>query len=379
MVILKKLGLWTLTLISSSALVFLVLNSSADAYLCRTAACEAARANMEAYQDEAEKASENADSISAVITQLNAEINAIAARISANEVIAEDLKTQIAATELKLDQQQVALAGLLADMHFDKTPDTITILAGSNTISELAEKETRQTTLKEQIAASAKEIKKTKESLEDQKAEIERIIESQNAEKATIALKRNQQASLKAQYEQDANEANALANYFEEQLKLLAYTPPSTGSGWGTRTYAFANTYPYKNSCPRDNNRYSAYGGNVCQCTSYVRWKALEKWGTYGSWSGHAYNYVNAYGYVASTKTNIYVDRNPEAYTIAVTPATSESPYGHVMWVESVNSDGTINLTEYNVSWSRGDCYAGNFCARVNVGTSNMYFVHFSK
>ena len=44
-----------------------------------------------------------------------------------------------------------------------------------------------------------------------------------------------------------------------------------------------------------------------------------------------------------------------------------------------VNGDGTINLTEYNVSWSRGDCYAGNFCARVNVGTSNMYFVHFSK
>ena len=377
MVMLKKTIAWITTLATVFAVSFLLINHQTAAYHCRTDECRAARDNMNKAKADAKAASLNAKSVAQVIARLNAEIVAVEAQIAVNEAAAADLAEQIKATEFKLQRQQIALAKLLVDMHFDQKPDTVFILAGSNSISELAERQSRQSNLKQQIAASAKEIQQTKKSLEDKKAEVERIILAQESERAVIASKRNQQNALKAEYEQSANEALALARYHEDELKKLAYTPPSTGSGWGYRNYNRSNTYGEQGNCPTNNNQYSAYGGNVCQCTSYVGYKAREKWGwdVKTGW-GHAYSYIYASGYVPSTDTYIYVDKVPEAYTIAV---DTSGTYGHVMWVESVNEDGTINVSEYNVNWPSIGCYIGNFCSRDRVGTANMSFVHFSK
>ncbi len=379
MVMLKKTIAWITTLATVFAVSFLLINHQTAAYYCRTDECREARDNMNKARADARTASLNAKSVAQVIAQLNAEIIAAEAQIAVNEAAAADLAEQIKATEFKLQRQQIALAKLLVDMHFDQKPDTVFILAGSNSISELTERQSRQSNLKQQIAASAKEIQQTKKSLEDKKAEVERIIVSQKSERAIIATKRDQQNALKAEYEQSANDALTLARFHEDELKKLAYTPPSTDKNQGYRDYSRPNTYGQRNNCPRDNNRYTAYGGNVCQCTSYVGYKAREKWGwdINTSW-GHAYSYINARGSVSSTGTNIYVDKMPEAYTIAVRGIDRYSPYGHVMWVESVNEDGTINITEYNYASSSFGCSYGDFCSRNNVGTAGMHFVHFS-
>lgn len=135
------------------------------------------------------------------------------------------------------------------------------------------------------------------------------------------------------------------------------------------------NTYPYKDNCPLDNAEYYAYGGSVCQTTSYVSWKAYEKWEITNTWGGSSYNYVNASGYyVPKNGTYTYVNTTPAPYTIAVQTGGS---YGHVMWVESVNENGSINVTEYNVSWPAIGCYAGDFCSHRGVGTTGTYFIHF--
>ena len=156
-------------------------------------------------------------------------------------------------------------------------------------------------------------------------------------------------------------------------MEDLAWKPAVTvgaGGKWAGR----GNTYPYQNNCPRDNNRYTAYNGNVCQCTSYASWKAYEKWGVTAKMGGHARSYVNASVPVPTTGITTYVDNVPAPYTIAV---QTGGTYGHVMWVESVNANGTINVTEYNVSWASIGCYAGDFCSRQGVGTANTWFIHF--
>lgn len=397
MVMLKKTIAWIATLTTVFAVSFLLISHQTTAYHCRTDECRAARDNMNKARADAKAASLNAKSVAQVIAQLNAEIIAVEAQIAINEAAATDFAEQIKATEIKLQRQQIALAKLLVDIHFDQKPDTVFILAGSNSISELTERQSRQSNLKQQVAASAREIQQTKKSLEDKKAEVERIILAQESERALIATKRNQQNALKADYEQSANEALALARHHEEELKQLAYTPPSTGSGWGYRNYNRSNTYGKRNNCPADNNAYGAYGGNVCQCTSYALYKAYEKWG----WSttivnpdqslnpgcslenkskcarlGHARHYITIEGYTPKTDTYLYVDRVPEAHTIAIDTTGS---YGHVMWVESVNEDGTINVSEYNVNWPSVGCRIGGFCSRDKVGTAKLHFLHFSK
>lgn len=348
-----------------------------DAYNCKSGdtECEAAKANMKANQNEAKEYANKAESVSQVISQLDAEIGSLNAEIAANEVKVKELNAEIEANEAKLAETQAALAEMLVNMHFSGDSEPITILAGSKTISDYAEKQAREDVAKQEIAAASERIKEIKEKLNSQKEEAEKAIAISEENRRLVVTKKSDQQVLKSEYEKSANDATALASYWEEQLKALAWTPPSNTVGYGSRNWGANNTYPYRYNCPQDNVRYSAYGGAVCQCTSYVSYKAYEKWGISNTWGGHAYNYVNAVGYyVPSTGARTYVDKNPSANSIAIQLGGA---YGHVMWVESVNANGSINVTEYNVSWSSIGCYIGDFCSRNNVGSANTWFLHF--
>ena len=287
----------------------------------------------------------------------------------------DDLNQQIKETEKKLNDEQEALAELLVNMHFEGDAEPITILAGSKSISDYAEKQAREDVAKQEIAAASERVKQLKENLNTQKTEAEIALKSSEDKRALVVSKQSSQRELQEQYNKSADDASALASYWEEQVKALAWTPPSNSTGNGSRTWGANNSYPYRYNCPGDNVRYSAYGGAVCQCTSYASYKAYEKWGISNTWGGHAYNYVNAVGYtVPSTGVKTYVDKNPAANTIAIQLGGA---YGHVMWVEGVNADGSINVTEYNVNWPSIGCYLGDFCSRNHVGSAGTYFLHF--
>ncbi|MBQ6410100.1 CHAP domain-containing protein [Candidatus Saccharibacteria bacterium] len=351
--------------------------SSSSAYNCKAGdtECENAKANMQQNRAEANEYTKMANSVGDQIAALNSEISALNAEIAANEAKVNELNVEIEKNEKKLADNQAALAEMLINMHFNTDSEPITILAGSKSISDYAEKQAREDVAKQEIALASQKIKELKENLNTQKEEVEQAIESSQSKRSLVASKKADQQLLKAQYDKNADDASVLASYWEEQLKLLAWTPPSNTTGNGSRWYGMGNTYPYQGNCPRDNVRYSAYGGAVCQCTSYASWKAKEKWGITNTWGGNASNYVNAKGYyVPATGINTYVDRNPAPYTIAV---QFGGAYGHVMWVESVNENGSVNITEYNVNWPSIGCYIGDFCSRKNVGSSNMWFVHF--
>lgn len=348
-----------------------------SAYNCKPGdtECEDAKANMQQNQSEAYEYTKKAESVSEVVDQLGAEISALNSQIAANEAKIKELNAEIAQNEKKLSDTQAALAEMLINMHFSDDSQPITILAGSKTISDYAERQAREDVAKQEIAAASERVKEIREKLNAQKDDAEKALATVTDSKKLVAAKRSDQQALMAEYEKNADDASALAAYWEEQVKALAWVPPSNSTGNGTRSWGANNTYPYRYNCPQDNVRYSAYGGAVCQCTSYASYKALEKWGISNTWGGNAYNYVNASGYyVPKTGIYTYVDRTPAANTIAV---QTGGQYGHVMWVESVNADGSVNITEYNVSWASIGCYAGDFCSRNGVGSWNMWFVHF--
>ena len=110
--------------------------------------------------------------------------------------------------------------------------------------------------------------------------------------------------------------------------------------------------------------------------TSYASWKAKEKWGITNTWGGNAYSYENGAGhYVPGSGIYSYVDSSPAPNTIAI---WKSGPYGHVAWVESVNADGSINISEYNVNWPSIGCYIGDYCSRTGVGSAGVRFLHFN-
>jgi len=116
---------------------------------------------------------------------------------------------------------------------------------------------------------------------------------------------------------------------------------------------------------------YSARGYAYRNCTDFVAWK-LQSLGvpdskTRGLGNGGEWA-ANAMGRAGVTVNNV-----PAYGAAAVMPSTSNNPYGHVAFVEAVNSNGTITISEYNYGW--GGTYNQRTATAASMGFTQ--FVHF--
>lgn len=342
---------------------------------CNTEVCHQAYDRAQASQATANALAEQANTLENEVAKLNAEISALEADIAMKQEIANGLAAQIEENQTKLGLQQAALAKLLVDMHFESETDAITLLASSESLGDLAEKQSRQNNFKDQVASSAEEIKTIKDDLENQKVNMETLIASAEENRSQISAKRNQQYALQTKYEHDsaAFERDAAAARETMQKEIAAEIARyNRGGTVGDGT----NTYPWAGNCPGDDSDYlsslkngTVIGGYVCQCTSYAGWKAYEYYGVViNSW-GNARTWGS--GAIAS---GYKVSNTPAAHTVGY---SSSGVYGHVVWVESVNNNGTINLTEYNNASSSKSGRPGDFGARYNVPASAYRYIYF--
>ena len=349
---------------------------------CRQAAAEEAEANANATN-----ASNTASMYQNKVNELNAQVAAKQKEISDTETQVAELKGQIEETEKKLKENQAALAELLVGMHFEGDAEPITILAGSSSISDLAEKAARSEVVKQQISATATKIKDAKQKLEDDKARVEALLAQQKTAKQELEASRAEQQSLVTKYQNDA------AAYEEEAKAALARKIAAEEEYQRTHrdefvsgvTYDGANSYPWRGNCPGEMDQYytiyngSFIGGYVCECTSYAGWKAYEATGgrLAISWWG------NAKSWAASAKARGFqVDNIPSANSIGQSGTPSSSGTGHVFWVESVNGDGSVNITEYNNWWATGKMtgsyHVGDFAAQtISAAEARKYnYIH---
>ena len=238
--------------------------------------------------------------------------------------------------------------------------------------------------VREQISLKAIEIKETKEELEVAKAEVEDLLAQQQSAKESLVAKRSEQETLVAKYANDAEayaeEAKAAQAAQREAERAEQEAHPELYRG---SAYTGANTYPWQGDCPGRQDDYITYwedaygwhkiGGYVCECVSYAGWKAYEYYGVAAAW-GNAYSWDDR-----ARELGYTVDHNPAANTIG---QVDGYPYGHVFWVESVNADGSINVTEYNNSYATylysGHSHFGDFGARtISAGEVWQYnFIH---
>ena len=388
MVILRKKKFLIIVLVLG---VFLNIFSSFSHVGAISKACQNSAACREAVEKEkqatenAARAASSANAYQARVNELTAEIAGKEAEIVQTEVEIKELKKQIAIKEAKLLEEQDALAELLINMHFESDSEPIRILAGANSISDLAEKTARSEVVKEQISISATAVKQAKEKLEADKAEVETLLEQQKSARESLLAKRSEQQNLVAKYENDAEayaeEAKAaqIAQREAEKAEQEAHPELYRGSA-----YSGANTYPWQADCPGRQDAYLTYwedaygwhkiGGYVCECVSYAGWKAYEYAGVAIGW-GNAYSWddgARAAGYV--------VNKTPAPNTIG---QVDGYPYGHVFWVESVNGDGSINVTEYNNAYATylysGSMHYGDFGART-ISADEVWqynYIHF--
>ena len=344
-------------------------------------------------EEEANRKNEEALSSAAVyqqkVEELSGQIRTEEATIERTKGEIEDLKEQIEINQQKLSDRQKGLADLIVEMHFTDASEPIKILAGSNSISDLAEKASREEIAKKEISAAAASVKETKETLERNKKAMDEKLQEQKQARANLIAVRGEQQEFVEKYQNDADAYAAVAEEAraEQQAAIAAYQKQHREVYMGSY-YGAYNSYPYQDSCPQMQDAFIDDRGYYgCECTSYAAWKAYEyvvvnqgameqqdfnnwfrAWGNAAYWNGTAW------------AKGLTVDNNPTPNSVG---QSVDGPYGHVFWVESVDDDG-INITEYNNYYSTGiynggSYHSGDFGAR-HISFAEAYgynYIHF--
>lgn len=286
------------------------------------------------------------------ISQLQAQINAIQAQISDNEARQASLQAQIIQDQIQIAHEKVVLGEDLKTMYVDGQMTTIEELATSNNLSDYVDKQTYRQAVQSKLQETLKQIAILQEQLQSQKTQVEQLLTAEHTQNDQVSAAQAQQAQLLAynQSQQDAYTAQLQANNskisqlraeqaaayaaYSHQNGVISYGVGSDGNGGYPSVWAYA---------PQD-SLVDSWGMYNRECVSYAAWKEASygKYVPYGL--GNAADWArNAASY------GIPVSSTPAVGTIAQWDANAGlSPLGHVAYVEAVNSDGSIEVSQYN-------------------------------
>lgn len=309
-----------------------------------------------------------ADSYQGAINQLQAQINAVQAALYAGIAQQDSLQTQIADAQTKIDQKRKYLGEDIKAMYVDGQLSTIEQLATSKNLSDYVDKEEYRTSVQNKIDATIKEIAAQQVALKKQKAELDVLVESQRQQNAQLASARAEQANLLSYNEgQQAGYNNQIsANSSKisalKQAQIAAnarFIGGSAGSG-----PACGGGYPGKWCEIAQDSVIDNWGMYNRECVSYTAFRVaasgrnMPYWGGIGNanqWDDNADRY------------GIPNDGNPRAGDVAI---SNRGFYGHAMYVESVNGNGTINISQYNASLN------GRYSTNT-ISPDGLVFIHF--
>jgi surface antigen len=332
------------------------------------AAINALKAQNSQNQDAANQLQVQAVSYQDAVDKLQAQINALQASINANKAKQLDLQSQITAAEAELAKQKKILGENIKQMYLEGQISTLEMLASSKDLSQFIDKQQYRTSVQNKITDTLDKITALRHQLAAQKDEVDKLLKDQQTMQATLAGQQGQQTDLlnytesqKGQYDQAIKSNNSQISALRAQ-QIAANSRFSSGAA-GTGP-ACGGGYPARWCEITQDSAYDDWGMFNRECVSYTAFKVaasgrhMPYWGGVGNanqWDDNA------------RAAGIPVDGSPRAGDVAI---SNSGAYGHAMYVESVNSNGTINISQYNVNLN--GTYSTN---TINVGS--LVFIHF--
>lgn len=325
--------------------------------------CTAQKAQEKANADAAAAAAVTAkqlqtqiDSINVTISKLNADIAKTITQISDTELQITSLEKQIKALEEDLATEKTKMNQLISSWYMQGTSGLLESVMSSNNISDVVDQQQQYDSIKEQLNTTIDQIKADETSLSNQKndqlskkRELNDLKSQKESSKSAATSQTQQKNSLLSmtltQQQQYINAANAAKNeiaaYSAQDLKERQDAERANNAGiisGGTGGYPYINL-------PKDSAT-DDYGFFVRECTSYAAWywnyKLGKKWyrGDGPSGTGDARNWATL--------------ANNQGYSVSKTPRVGAiitwtgGTYGHVAIVEKINSNGTVDASDYN-------------------------------
>ncbi len=308
-----------------------------------------------------------AGSYQATIDQLQSQINALESQISANEAQQAALQQQITDAQNKITEQKKLLGEVIKAMYVDGQMSTIEELATSKNLSDYVDQEENRTSVQNKIDDLIKQIAALQIQLQQQKQQLDELVANEKQQNDQLASTQSQQQGLlnlnesqQADYNSQINaNSGQIAELRREQIAANARFIGGAGSG-----PACGGGYPAKwCEIPQD-SVIDNWGMYNRECVSYTAFRVAASGRYMPNWGGVG----NANQWVGDAQAaGIPVDHNPRAGDVAISLAGA---FGHAMYVESVNGNGTINISQYNAALD------GRYSTNT-ISPSGLYFLHF--
>ncbi len=311
-----------------------------------------------------------ASSYQAQIDQLNAQISGLEGQIGSNQAKQADLAQQIVAKQNDITHQKAVLGDDIKTMYVDGQITTIEQLATSKDLSDFVDKQEYRNNVQSKIQDTLKQITVLQQQLQAQKNQVDQLLVDQKAQQGQLASAQAQQSSLLA-YNQDQQSAynqqiqsnsSKIAALRQQQIAANArFIGGAAGSG-----PACGGGYPAQWCEVAQDSVFDSWGMYNRECVSYTAFRVAASGRTMPPWGWNGVGNANQWDDDARA-AGIPVDTTPRAGDVAI---SNSGAFGHAMYVESVNSNGTINISQYNAALD------GRFSTNT-ISVGSLVFIHF--
>lgn len=333
------------------------------------------------YESEAAALAGQADTLQREVARLNGEKATIQAQVDISQAKYDQLVADIAANEKKIQENRDALGTIIADLYVDDNISPIEMIASSQNIGDFLNKQEYRTVTREELSSTIEEIKALKKQLEQQKTDVANVLADQTEQRNVLAAKEAEQQKLLSDtrgdeqaYKNLSQQTQAQKQELQRQQQAAIEAAIRAAGGGGTAVAGDPNKGGYPANLA--NSNYYAplvdpWGMYSRQCVSYTAWKVFQKNGYMPYWGGVG----NANQWPGNAqRAGIPVSTTPRAGSVGVIMA---GQYGHVVWVESVNANGTVNISQYNYFNAGGPGW-GHYSEMYNVSPSAYdYYIYF--
>ncbi len=282
------------------------------------------------------------------IAKLQVQIDGLQASINANLALQTSLQQQIAAAQAEIVRQRDILASDIKAMYVDGTPSSLEVLAGSSDLSDFVDKQEYRTRVQSKLQNTLKKIAELEKQLQVQKAKVEQLIRDMQVQQSQLNADRAKQWEMLNYNEEQQGAFNAqIAANNSKVAELKAAQAAANRRLTSSSSGVIAGDpskggYPAKWANAPQDSMLDDWGMYNRECVSYTAWKVFQTYGYMPYWGGVG----NANQWPGNAaRARIPTSNQPREKTVAVSMA---GYYGHVMWVESVNADGSIWVSQYN-------------------------------
>lgn len=355
-----SLGIITLLILGFGVQAFAAtldeLNSKKDQLTDQLDKAQSASVNK---QKEIKSLSEQISNLENEISATEEKISETSGQISQTQASIDSLGTQVKKKTAELNDLKKKINAAIVEIYRFSSRSSWELVFSMDNLSETSNQIKYTEAIQVQVKSMYNKQLTIKEELDKQKAdeeakkeELDNLRARQEEYMKGAQYQASQKDKLKNMTAQQKEEYDALAQKLQSEIanissEIYAERQRQAGGGWqlggGGSGYSFG--------C----GRVDPWNFYTCQCTSYAAWywnAVLGKsWTNTRPGSGSAYNWGNlgadqGYSVSSTPRVGAIISWSQGLYP--------GDQWGHVAIVEAVNSDGTIDLSEYNYVYREG-------------------------